>query len=437
VASIPDVQVVPGSVKRVLSRDATACIAWAGLIALAFSIGTYLVRSDPSIKLFASPLFGHFDLRIGITLVPAIVVAAAIVSLGPRLAEKVGWRSLLLFVCAGSALWAVSVAVTSGLDGVTGPLLDRHDYLGAVSQVGSPGSFLGGFTDRLASYPIHVQGHPPGMVLLLWSLETMGFGGAGWSAALIIATAASSGAAVLIVWRELAGEAGARRAAPFVCLSPLAIWVATSADALFAGVGAWAICCAVIACRRTGRTRDALALSSGLLLGGLLFLSYGAVLVAAIVCVVVVVLGGARIAVITGAGIAVVAGAFLASGFWWADGLRETIARYGAGVASQRPYLFFLLANLAALAVATGPAVAAGLTRIRWDVSMLPVLAALGAVGLATVSGLSKGEVERIWLPFAVWMIPVASLVSRDTRGWLAAQAGWTILVQVIVRTPW
>ena len=47
--------------------------------------------------------------------------------------------------------------------------------------------------------------------------------------------------AVLVAVREVAGEARARAAWPYVAAAPLAIWMATSADALYAGIGAWAV----------------------------------------------------------------------------------------------------------------------------------------------------------------------------------------------------
>jgi hypothetical protein len=56
----------------------------------------------------------------------------------------------------------------------------------------------------------------------------------------------------------------------------------------------------------------------------------------------------------------------------------------------------------------------------------------------ADLSGLSKAEVERIWLPFAVWLIAGAALLpARDRRGWLAAQAAAALLVNHLLFTTW
>ena len=63
-------------------------------------------------------------------------------------------------------------------------------------------------------------------------------------------------------------------------------------------------------------------------------------------------------------------------------------------------------------------------------------------VGLGVdFSGLSKGEVERIWLPFMPWIsVAVIGLVRRwprDASRWLAAQAGLTIVLQATIAWPW
>jgi hypothetical protein len=41
------------------------------------------------------------------------------------------------------------------------------------------------------------------------------------------------------------------------------------------------------------------------------------------------------------------------------------------------------------------------------------VLAALAAVVVADLTGLSKAEVERLWLPFAVWLVVPCALLLR------------------------
>jgi hypothetical protein len=64
--------------------------------------------------------------------------------------------------------------------------------------------------------------------------------------------------------------------------------------------------------------------------------------------------------------------------------------------------------------------------------------AAAMAVLIADLSGLSKAEVERIWLPFAVWLIAGAGLLpARQVRWWLAAQAVLALAVNHLLLTTW
>lgn len=62
----------------------------------------------------------------------------------------------------------------------------------------------------------------------------------------------------------------------------------------------------------------------------------------------------------------------------------------------------------------------------------------LEAVGHTPISGLSKAEVERIWLPYAVWiLVATAWLPARQRRWWLAAQALTALAVNHLVLTNW
>jgi uncharacterized protein YPO0396 len=64
------------------------------------------------------------------------------------------------------------------------------------------------------------------------------------------------------------------------------------------------------------------------------------------------------------------------------------------------------------------------------------VLAALAAVVVADLTGLSKAEVERIWLPFAVWLVVPCALLPRP-RVWLAVQALLALAVNHLLLTVW
>jgi hypothetical protein len=415
--------------------------AWALVIFVAHLLLERLQADGANIRIQSAPLVGTFDLRVSGWLIAALIVGTLVVFGGPRLVELVGWRTLLFASSAAAAAWAVSLALVDGVQGLTSPLEARTEYLADVANVGSPGAFLSTFVDRIGDYSIHVQGHPPGMLLLLSALDRVGLGGSGWAAGLCIAGGAAAVPAVLVAVREVAGEEIARRATPFLVIIPAAIWIATSADAFFMGVSAWAVALVVLATGRDGRRSDAYALAGGLLFGAAAFLSYGLVLLAVVPAAVAWHRHRFRPLALAATGAAPVFLAFFGAGFWWVAGLLATRQQYFAGVGSRRPYLDFLAANAACLAIALGPAVVVALTRVRDRRLWLLVGGALVVLGAAMISGMSKGEVERIWLPFAIWLLPAGAVLASGRRrfatGWLGVQATAAIVVATAVKTSW
>ena len=402
-------------------------------------VGRGLVVDGAHLRLPFPPLDASLDWRPGWRLVWSISVGIAAIVWGPRFARACSWRLLLVGSTALGAAWAVSLALLDGANGLVGSVTLKNEYLLGVDRVGSPLAFLGGFVDHLAEFRVHVQGHPPGYLLLLWALDRVGLGSPSVVATMEIVVGALAIPAVLVAVREVAGSRAARASAPFVAVAPLAIWVATSADAFYAGVGAWAAALVVVATGRNDRRGIVTALVGGVMFGVTAFLSYGLVLLALIPAVVAMNRRRLGPLVVAAAGASTVFAVFAVAGFWWFDGLAATRTQYYAGVASRRPYLEFLLLNLACFAIVLGPALAVALARLRERRVWLLVGAALAAVAVAGISGMSKGEVERIWLPFAVWVLPAAAALGLGRRPsrWLAVQVVFTIGLQALVRSPW
>ncbi|WP_447005535.1 hypothetical protein ACRAKI_03100 [Saccharothrix isguenensis] len=122
---------------------------------------------------------------------------------------------------------------------------------------------------------------------------------------------------------------------------------------------------------------------------------------------------------------------FAVLGFWWLDGYHLVVERYYQGIASSRSYGYWVWANLAAAVLACGFAPFAA----RWRGPALTLAAAAAvAILVADVSGLSKAEVERIWLPFTVWLVV---LVPDRRRPWPAAQAVTALAVNHLLLTNW
>jgi hypothetical protein len=380
----------------------------------------------------AAPLVGRWSWEPQILLAIPVALAAVVVAFGPRLASQARWPLVPAVAGLTAAVWALALAASDGWDRVTEPLTTRHEYEPFAATVGSARAFLEDYAAQLPGRPIHVQGHPPGATLVPWGLDRLGLDGAGWFAALVLLAWGLAVGAALVAAKVVAGEAMARRAAPAMVLLPAAIWAGTSADALFAGVIMLGVALAVVPVPR-------IALAGGGVLGVGLLLTYGAVPLLAIPVGLHVLARRPRAAlgVVVGALTALVLVA-LASGFWWLDGLGATRRAYDAGVASERPSAYFaLVGNPGALALATGPAVAMGLAVVvrRWREasSRLPLLG-LVAVAAANLSLLSKGEVERIWLPF----VPLLGLAAPgDRRGWLVVQAVLALGLQAWLRSKW
>jgi methylthioxylose transferase len=427
--------------RRVFTSEACALTAWGALIALAYVLIERVQARGTDIKLDAAPLVGAFDLRVSARVLGALTVGTIAALAAPALARRAPWNHLLLGAAAVAAVWAIALAFVDGAHALTRPLEYRPEYLADVPKVGSPGVFLSGFADHIRDYGTHVRGHPPGMLLLLWGLDRVGLGGSGWAAVLCIGGGVAAVPAALVTVRDVAGETWARRAAPFVALAPAAIWIASTADAFYAGVGGWAVALVVLATGARRPRSDVLALVGGLLFGVTFFLSYGLVLLAVVPLVVAWRRRRFRPLVLAGAGALLVILGFRFAGFSWVAGLLATRDRYFAGVGSRRPYAEFLVSNAAAFAIVLGPAFAVALTRLRDRRLWLLVGGGLLAVGLAMMSGMSKGEVERIWLPFAVWLLPAGAALSvgrrRATSAWLGLQAGTAIVVTSMVRIAW
>lgn len=397
------------------------CALWAAL----------LTRSGAELHIGAAPLVGRWDVRLTPLVLLPVVAGALLLAVAPPLAETARWRVLLFLTTVGAVLWSVALALADGTPGLVDPLSSRDEYLFEVPQVRA--GFLPGFVERINTYggpgawTTHVAGHPPGALLIFAGLARIGLGGPGPAAALCVLAGASAGAAVLVAVRAVADERTARRAAPYLVLFPGAVWVAVSADALFLGVTAWGIAALV-----TGRS-----LFGGLLMGAGLALTYGALPLGALALAALVRRRNPRGLLVAGAGVMVVLGGLALAGFRWDEGLAETLVRVEAGAGGERPAVYFAVANIAAFGLAVGPACLAGLMALRradplwWLVG--PVLLALV---VADLSGASKGEVERIWLPYAPWLLLAAARLPPG-RGWLLAQAVTALTVQVVLDSKW
>jgi methylthioxylose transferase len=434
------------------------------LIAASAVVGRVLLDRGFQLVLPSPPLLAFWAPHVGW----GTPLAVLCVLVGLRLqgaAAALPWTRLLLAGWLLNLAWMCSLTLIDGFrTGWVDVLLDPNEYLHDVPRIADPGTFMSEFTRFVAFGPgvdgtnvwtTHVAAHPPLATLLFWTLDRIGLGGGLWAGTLCILVASAASVAMPVVLRELGAEGAARRAVAFVALFPGAVWMAVSADGLFAGV---AVSGLALVCLGANRRRPLAGLAGGLLLGAAVYLSYGLVLFGLIVFVALALTmrrHGLRATLwpwlAATFGVVVVAAVHVALGFDWLVGLAQLRVRYYQGIASQRPYAYFVWSNLAAWLVSCSPLLAIGVVRAltavsRWRredwsqdrVVALAALSGLLAALAADASGMSKAETERIWLTFGVvTYTSVALLQGRQARVALVGAAAWALVVNHLLDTGW
>lgn len=427
--------------------------------AVAALVGTALVAASITVPRLTGvevhvrwpPLHAAWDPRLTDTTWVPVTVAVVLLATWPRIA-RLPWPAFLAVLFAGTWAWTMSLARVDGPFGLSRVFERRTEYVYDAQQVTSVHAALTGFADRIpldaaGNWHVHVAGHPPGALLFFVLLDRLGVTDP-YRIGVVVATLGCTAvvAAALLV-RTLAGESWARRVAPWWLLAPAAIWVGVTGDALFMAVAAWGLALlALAATASAARGRVPYAVGAGVLLGCCVYLSYGLPLLGILALTVLHLarrwsplpwaVGGALIVV----------AAFTAAGFRWWEAYPVLVTRYYDGLGGERPYSYWVWADLAAWTFTAGLAVWAAiptaLSRLR-DRGPEAVVAAMGAAGLlsilvATVSGMSKAEVERIFLPFTLWTLMLPALLpARWQRPLLATQAVTAIALQSLVLTAW
>ncbi|MGW7574520.1 hypothetical protein [Streptomyces sp. NPDC054765] len=445
-------------------RDLVAAAAGALLVTAAAVVGTAIERADGSLHVNWPPLYASWFPHLGPGTPAALTAAVVVIVHGPPLAARLPWRRLVLTGWAATMAWTGALALIDGWrTGIAGRLTTAYEYLTVIRRFDDLGPALRGFTSHILNnapdhWPAHVAGHPPAAVLTFVGLDRIGLGGGGWAGIWCITVGTSAVAAVLVALRALTDEPTARRAAPFLVLAPSAVWVGTSADGYFAAVAAWSLALLALAATRRTRRPAAAALAAGLLFGLTCYLSYGLTLIALIAAAILLLTRTVRPLPLLAAGAAMVAVVFTLAGFRWWEGYHLLVERYYQGAAAVRPYAYWVWGNLACTVLITGLATVAGLRRalatapaslrglrpsagpLRAPSDRLAVLvlAALCALLVADLSGMSKAETERIWLPFAAWLPAACALLpTARRRAWLTAQAVLALLVNHLLYTGW
>ena len=457
---------LPASVRRRIPLGLIlALAAAAGVVVWAVVRGSAM-RRNPDTKLGAAPLVGIWDWAPTWRILPAVLIGLVVgVWAGQGTSERPRSSDFALIGTLSFA-WTVALAWSQGRAAMIDPVIDPTEYWARLPKLPPATELLRVWADPLwmRNQPVHLKGHPPGYVLILKAMAQVGLRSP-WAAAALSWLAAALVAVGLVVIVRLCSRSEAwRRVTPFAIVAPYAVWMGTSADAVFAAFGVWGVVGVALSWRAvTMRARWLFGLLGGLALGFAIFLSYG--MAPFLVIPGLVILGAPSISlrdrlrstVATALGGFTVVIVFAAFRFWWFDGLATTRFFYWKGTAKFRPWGYFFVANIANIAIASGPAVIAGLgaivgacaRRVRagfrsavrsvdraWLLPIGSVLAMLGA----NVSQLSKGETERIWLPFFVSLVPLTAALGRavlSRRCWIAVQVATALVLQTGLLSKW
>ncbi len=404
-------------------------------------------RSD---MLGVPPTHGFLDPKVAPTSGLAVLIALAGVTWGEALARRLSWRALMLTSYVVGLAWLLSLALVDGESGLTRVMTNDDEYLVTARSITDVPTMLHDYVDRIAqshpdNWPIHLAGHPPGAVLLHIGLVRIGLGGDLTAALAIVAVAATIPLATMLTVRLLGAESLARLAAPFLVLTPSAVFLAVSGDALFAALAAWGLAALAAAATSTGRRGlVGWGVVAGLVLGWCVMSSYGLPLLGVLALAVLHLARSWWPLPIAGVSALGVVLAFAVSGFAWWEAYPVLVDRYWDGIAATRPASYWMWGNLGALLVSGGPLLGAGLavaarrhTGGARVVALLAGAAAL-AIVLADLSRMSKAEVERIWLPFVPWLTVSVALLPPGWRRWgLGLQVLAALLVQHLLYTSW
>jgi hypothetical protein len=441
---------------------ARACAAAAAAVLAVGTLGTFYLRfrsgvswrvpSVPYWYSFPFYVFPHLHLARAWALRATPVIALAVAGVlalhrsqlrwGPRVAASAG----LAFVLA----LAVS-ALAGGPWAWRQPLDYAGEYPAGVGMVGAIPGFLRAFPRLVPLLPTHAGGHPAG-AMVVYALVARVWPGLTAAALATVALGSLGVVAAGGLARDELGEPGGRLALACWVLSPgVVLYLATSADAIFAAVLAAA---ALAAHRGLTRRSAAWTVVGGALLWAGSMLTYSAVLLLAFLGVRAAGrLRADRAWVLAWAAgtAAVVLG--LAALLWATTGydvpaaLRATHRAYQAAPGSAgRPYGLWLPGDLVAfggmLGVPLLAALASRAVAVVRDRAWTSVDAAALATLLAAASwGFTRGEVERIFqfLVPLVLVPAVRQLLAWRARllvvvGLLLAQV---LAVQILFNTRW
>jgi hypothetical protein len=424
------------------TRAADAAV-WVALVALGLGLARVATALDLRVGVPGAPFTGEwrFKVEVGSVLAPAVAIAV-LAGVRAGVVERLGWRRLLGLSYVATLAWSLALAVVDGGNGLAYPVANGAEYLRDVPAVGDhPARFVHDFVANAPHYSVATRTHPPAPVLLLWALRKLGIARPSLLGLVVTAIGCVTVPAVAVAMRSLCGERAARRLLPVLVLAPYAVWVAVSMDGVTAALVAVFVALGVVASEP--RRSPWWAVGSGLVLGVAALFSYAVGLLAAMPLIVCFVRRRATTIALIGSGALVPVALARILGFVWPDGLTAAQADWSLRVGPHRSWLLWAVLDLVVLVVACGPHVVTATHRIRRTPGWPFVVGAGIGVVFAVGSGLSRGEVERSWLPFFPWLlVPVTGTddegePARPSLLLLALGAAAAVVIESVLRSAW
>jgi hypothetical protein len=378
----------------------------------------------------------------------ALVAAAALsicVALAPVLVQRVRPRVAFGVSLYGLAL-ALGLAVNAARIGpagwskvfATGPHGSVEGYfeylLGLPWLRSGIHYYVSHFAALFPYLTTHIKGNPPGPLV---ALHLLGISTPRGLAALCIGIGALSAPLAYDLGRVLGDERRGRVAGMLTAISPaMLLFGVTSLDYAFAALGLGIACLLV---RRSTR-----ALLAGSIVAA--FASFFSWLLLAIPAWAAVVTlrrhgPGRAAALCLSVGAALVLWNGLLAIVWGYDpfsALSATASAYSHGIATHRPYAFWVVGSPTAWAVMLGLPVAwlAVKALVAGDETAVAIW---GLIAFASILGFTKAETERIWLPFVplACVAAAAALPVARLRVVLAALAFQAFAVELLFFTVW
>jgi hypothetical protein len=291
-----------------------------------------------------------------------------------------------------------------------------------------PRFVLDRFAELVPALPVHAAGHPPGLLLTMHYLQLDSAKRLAW---FCIVVGACSAPLAYALARQLFEDATARVAGLLMAFSPAALhFGATSADAVYLTAG---LIAAALLFKHRLAGAIALALTS--------LFAWSLLAVGAWAAILTLVRDGLRpavkLALICGAAfVGFQALLAVTTGFDPIGTLKATSHVYEIGIASRRPYAYWLFGSPTAFLLILGAPIA-WLATAQLARRTPEAVAIFAVIAISALLGFTKAETERIWLflvPFVC--LAAAPRISRPTPliAFLATQA---LVYELLFDTLW